>query len=435
MGLCVSTAATDARKLNLDAENEMKKAKKQMQKEAKILLLGSGDSGKTTIMKQMRLITNASFTRGELESFRQLVFTNLVTGMKAVIECLSEVGLDITSDPEASRAYQMIEIAPDIKDGEAFPEEYLHAFQLLWQHPIVRQGFDQTRQFAIPDNVPYFFSALDRLFSPDYRPTNQDLVHTRARTSGIVETIFKVSDISGNLPDPNAVPRTIGSRRTRADPPTARNTHESTGSGEATAVEENEADNRTKNNSFKVRSAGMRDLRFVDVGGQRSERRKWIHCFQDVTAVLFLVSLSGYDQCLVEERSMNQMSDAMTIWESICTMEWFKATSLILFLNKTDLFESKIPSSPIKRFFPDYDGKSDDVEAGKQYFKRRFMRIAQKGTNQHAQQEQNAKNPQVMMRQVYPHYTCAVNTALVSTVMNYVADTVLRDHLQSADLL
>jgi G-protein alpha subunit len=40
----------------------------------------------------------------------------------------------------------------------------------------------------------------------------------------------------------------------------------------------------------------------VDVGGQKSERRKWIHCFQDVTSILFLVSLSGYDQCLVEDK-------------------------------------------------------------------------------------------------------------------------------------
>ena len=44
-------------------------------------------------------------------------------------------------------------------------------------------------------------------------------------------------------------------------------------------------------------------LVMIDVGGQKSERRKWIHCFQDVTAILFLVSLSGYDQCLVEERN------------------------------------------------------------------------------------------------------------------------------------
>ena len=40
----------------------------------------------------------------------------------------------------------------------------------------------------------------------------------------------------------------------------------------------------------------------LDVGGQKSERRKWIHCFQDVTSILFLVSLSGYDQCLVEDK-------------------------------------------------------------------------------------------------------------------------------------
>lgn len=43
-------------------------------------------------------------------------------------------------------------------------------------------------------------------------------------------------------------------------------------------------------------------LRFIDVGGQKSERRKWINFFQDVSSILFLVSLSGYDQCLIEDR-------------------------------------------------------------------------------------------------------------------------------------
>ena len=39
-----------------------------------------------------------------------------------------------------------------------------------------------------------------------------------------------------------------------------------------------------------------------DVGGQRSERKKWIHCFENVTALLFVVAISGYDQCLVEDK-------------------------------------------------------------------------------------------------------------------------------------
>lgn len=41
----------------------------------------------------------------------------------------------------------------------------------------------------------------------------------------------------------------------------------------------------------------------VDVGGQRSERRKWIHCFENVTSIMFLAALSEYDQFLVESDS------------------------------------------------------------------------------------------------------------------------------------
>lgn len=41
----------------------------------------------------------------------------------------------------------------------------------------------------------------------------------------------------------------------------------------------------------------------VDVGGQRSERRKWIHCFENVTSIIFLVALSEYDQILFESEN------------------------------------------------------------------------------------------------------------------------------------
>ena len=93
--------------------------------------------------------------------------------------------------------------------------------------------------FTLLHSLAYFFPELDRLFEETYKPTEQDIVQCRARTIGITETTFQLKD------------------------------HE---------------------------------MLMVDVGGQKSERRKWIHCFQDVTSILFLVSLSGYDQCLVEDR-------------------------------------------------------------------------------------------------------------------------------------
>lgn len=88
-------------------------------------------------------------------------------------------------------------------------------------------------------SLTYYFGSLDRLFDPNYQPHAQDIVHSRARTIGITETTFQLGDS---------------------------------------------------------------EMLMVDVGGQKSERRKWIHCFQDVTSILFLVSLSGYDQCLVEDK-------------------------------------------------------------------------------------------------------------------------------------
>lgn len=53
----------------------------------------------------------------------------------------------------------------------------------------------------------------------------------------------------------------------------------------------------------RIKTTGIRELRFalkdvefiiVDVGGQRSERRKWIHCFDNVTSIIYLV---GFDFC------------------------------------------------------------------------------------------------------------------------------------------
>lgn len=51
---------------------------------------------------------------------------------------------------------------------------------------------------------------------------------------------------------------------------------------------------------------GLHKFSVVDVGGQRSERRKWIHCFDDVKAIIFVVALSGYNQVLFEDTRVNR---------------------------------------------------------------------------------------------------------------------------------
>lgn len=93
----------------------------------------------------------------------------------------------------------------------------------------------------------------------------------------------------------------------------------------------------------------------VDVGGQRSERRKWIHCFENVTSIIFLAVLSEYDMLLFET-SENRMEESKALFKTIITYPWFQNSSIILFMNKKDIYEEKILTSHIVDYFPEYDG-------------------------------------------------------------------------------
>ena len=122
----------------------------------------------------------------------------------------------------------------------------------------------------------------------------------------------------------------------------------------------------------RVKTTGITETTFIigdltyrmfDVGGQRSERKKWIHCFENVTTILFLVAISEYDQLLFEDETVNRMQEALTLFDSICNSRWFTKTSIILFLNKIDRFKEKLPVSPMKNYFPDYEGGDDYAAA------------------------------------------------------------------------
>ena len=181
-----------------------------------------------------------------------------------------------------------------------------------------------------------YFDSVSRIAQPDYLPNDQDVLRSRVKTTGITETTFIIGELT---------------------------------------------------------------YRMFDVGGQRSERKKWIHCFENVTTILFLVAISEYDQLLFEDETVNRMQEALTLFDSICNSRWFVKTSIILFLNKIDRFKEKLPGSPMKNYFPDYEGGAD-YAAACDYILNRFVSL-----NQHE------------TKQIYTHFTCATDTTQIRFVM------------------
>eukprot|EP01097_Dermamoeba_algensis_P003416 TRINITY_DN2388_c0_g1_i1.p2 TRINITY_DN2388_c0_g1~~TRINITY_DN2388_c0_g1_i1.p2 ORF type:complete len:153 (+),score=41.71 TRINITY_DN2388_c0_g1_i1:760-1218(+) len=148
----------------------------------------------------------------------------------------------------------------------------------------------------------------------------------------------------------------------------------------------------------------------VDVGGQRNERRKWLHCLDCVTAVIFFVSLSEYDQVLAEDEKTNRMKESLTLFEGISNSSFFSSVSMIIFFNKNDLFTEKIKNVDLKVCFPEYNGGRDrDAAAG--FIKQEFL----------------ARSLNSM---VYTHFTVAVDTNNISLVFEDVKASAFRKTIE-----
>lgn len=158
--------------------------------------------------------------------------------------------------------------------------------------------------------------------------------------------------------------------------------------------------------------------RLVDVGGQRSERKKWMYCFEDLTAVLFVVSLAGIDLTLYEDRKTNRMQEALKLFHEICISKWFTNCCVILFLNKTDLFKAKLESgATIKNVFPDYPGDSN-FKTSCEYVRTKFVDVCDPLTNK--------------PKDIFVHFTCATDTDNVRHVFNSIKEFLFNQILKNS---
>jgi len=109
----------------------------------------------------------------------------------------------------------------------------------------------------------------------------------------------------------------------------------------------------------------------VDVGGRRSERKKWLQCFGGVSAVIFMVAMNEYDMVLEEDMKTNRLIESLKLWKFLTSSDYFENTPFILFLNKSDTFKEKITVTSLGDIFSDYDAfsKSSEIDMLSDYDK------------------------------------------------------------------
>nr|ACJ05908.1 G protein alpha subunit [Orbilia oligospora] len=354
MGGCMSREASEEmeqRKKSQAMDREIMDDSRRLRRECKILLLGSGESGKSTIVKQMKIIHQNGYTVDELQHYRLTVYKNLVDCAKALIDAMRQ--FDIVPEHEANKEHMEFLYTFQVDPDPNVPLD-LHvskAVAALWDDPAVPSVLEHQSEFYIMDSAPYFFAEAARIGSPEYIPSEADVLRARTKTTGIYETRFTM---------------------------------------------------------------GQLNIHMFDVGGQRSERKKWIHCFESVTSIIFCVALSEYDQVLLEEQNQNRMLESLVLFISVDNSRWFVRTSIILFLNK-GICSAKLRGLQLSNT-PDYSVARMFNRAAK-YLLWRFNQVNRAHLN------------------LYPHLTQATDTSNIRLVFAAVKETILQNALKDSGIL
>lgn len=401
--------------LNLRRANEKDKTR--------LLLLGAGESGKSTVLKQLKLLHKGGFTQQERIQYSQIIWADVIQSMRILIVQARRLNIPLECDRDGSplmkckhivlQANALGQIDTGAAGGASFLSDYVlkygernhrrrkmqstglalsmvgvgssgfddqqeeasddvdvpllqsahqygrkeiaDAIRQLWdEDPGIKRCFDRSNEFQLETSVVYYFNNVYNFANPNYECNDEDILNGRVKTTGITETDFVI-------------------------------------------------------NSFK--------FQVLDAGGQRLERKKWINCFENVSAILFVVAVSEYDQVLFEDERVNRMRELIVLFDALCNSQWFSNTPFILFMNKIDIFERKIVKSPIKKHFSEYIGPINNYDEGLKFFEQKFLSL------------NRSKRP------IYLHRTCATDTDSMKFVLSAVTDMVVQQNLKKSGIL
>jgi GTPase SAR1 family protein len=252
-----------------------------------VAILGAGDSGKSTFLKQISFKYLTDFT-----SNAQLINNlrdNIIFSAKELMELAKQKNVKIPDSELLEKAEtltpEVAKIINELPKNKEFCE-------LLAQHgdSLGLQGGTSGTEFLFNNAV--------RISEPDYKPTDDDTCWARAKTTGIEKVTIDLT----------------------------------------------------------------KSLRCIvyDIGGQRSERKKWPKIFNNIGVVVFMAALNEYDMVLEEDEKKNRLHESLKIWEKLTKSPHFETAQFILLFNKCDIFEKKIQIKPLNVMFATYDDFAHD---------------------------------------------------------------------------
>ncbi|KAH1252690.1 Guanine nucleotide-binding protein alpha-1 subunit [Glycine max] len=306
----------------------------------------------------IKLLFQTGFDEAELKSYIPVVHANVYQTIKVLHDGSKELAQNdfdsskyVISNENQDIGEKLSEIGGRL-DYPRLTKELAQEIETLWEDAAIQETYARGNELQVPDCAHYFMENLERLSDANYVPTKEDVLYARVRTTGVVEIQFS---------------------------PVGENKR----SGEV--------------------------YRLFDVGGQRNERRKWIHLFEGVTAVIFCAAISEYDQTLYEDENKNRMMETKELFEWVLRQPCFEVP-----LNVCEWFKDYQPVSTGKQ----------EIEHAYEFVKKKFEELYFQSTA-----------PDCVDRVFKIYQATALDQKLVKKTFKLVDETLRRRNLFEAGLL
>ncbi|EPS97641.1 hypothetical protein FOMPIDRAFT_1024939 [Fomitopsis schrenkii] len=424
-----------AKRISEEIDRQIERDRQELKKkrlETKILLLGQAESGKSTLLKNFQIQFAPKAFQAEVDAWRAVIQLNLVRSVNVILAYLTKSSAAAAaasprfSKPKDDLRWLKMRLAPlrqvevilnrllgvsageggsptevemnwdsdklsevavgsdfgwrtlirtekarptsrfwdDLDDARKIMEACRDDIVAMCQDKLV-QGVLDEEGISILDEPGFFFDQASRICSMNYEPTPEDILRARLRTAGVEEH-----------------------RLCMESPPAEKG----------------------------------REWVFYDVGGARGQRAAWAAYFEDVSAVMFLCPISGFDQVLGEDHVTNRLVDSLKLWKTICSSKLLEKATFILFMNKSDILEKKLKAGiRFVDYVEQYREQPNDFDSVSNYIRKILLAIH--------------KECSPKKRPIHSHMTCATDTRTMSTILGSVRDIILMHALESTHLI
>ncbi|KAJ3507338.1 hypothetical protein NLJ89_g6356 [Agrocybe chaxingu] len=436
--------------------NRQRLENKKAPKPVRVLLLGQSESGKSTTLKNFQLMNSPKAFRNERASWRAVVQLNVVRSVRLILDTISDAHAQNSPGSVASRpTTATVEnmgplpvIPPELLKlrMRLLPLQQVEESLLRKMTPAGSAEFEATHLSPVT-NLPYrnrgkfreiainstaqWKGAFGRLIATarasiesgqdiDFDDPNDPGVILHACSEDIIQlwsdpTVKKLlkaqrlrlEDMAGFFLD--SIERVTALRYIPTDDDILKARLKTLGVSE---------------HRFDLKAAGnmlSHDWRVYDVGGARSLRAAWAPYFDDLDAIIFLAPISGFDEVLLEDRTVNKLEDSILLWKHVVSNPLLKDTQIVLFLNKIDLFKAKLETIRFADYVVSYGQRPNEYEPASNYLRKKFALLY----------KQHSKTQRIF----YCHLTSMTDSSSTRHILVNVKDMVIRQNLAISNLV